>query len=78
MMTAILETDRWARQAKRVHKLSPGELAAYTIVFEELLGLTHADAIRAMKNVKDVDGLKAYVQKIKSEKRAATTTPKAP
>jgi hypothetical protein len=54
----ILKVYRWACQAESVYKLNPRRMAAFAIIFEEL-GLTHADAIRAMKNVEDPDDLKA-------------------
>jgi hypothetical protein len=65
----ILKAYRWAREAKSVLKLNPERLAANIIIFEELLGLTAGDAIKAMKNVEYLDDdLKAYVQKLKTEK----------
>jgi hypothetical protein len=64
----VLKTYHWACDAKSVYKLNPDRLAASIIIFEELLGLDRMDAVRAMKNVKDLDDLKAYLQKIKHEK----------
>jgi hypothetical protein len=64
----ILIAYRWAREAKSAHKLNSRLLAAYIIVFEELLGLDRLDAVRTMKTIKDSDELAPYVRKIKTEK----------
>jgi hypothetical protein len=69
----ILEVYRWARRLKSELKLPPEALTADTIIFQELLGLTSADAVAMMKdkNVKYLSDTAAYVKKLQAEKSSS-------